>query len=197
MFVPTRHGVLRSVLTSSRDRFCAIEVFTRERFDNSFCNLDEVSARTLWTYGLMTHSCALDKQGQTVSQPSWIACTCRTTEGCKAFVLRFFEVLDNAPGWMSFVRELYSRVGKVAAVPLVKEALSSHPHPTVQLRQWVSRIVTLQLRPQLLRPTGLIAQALGYQLVLGAEVTVEGHFVGSGRLRDRIDSYPLDPVLAE
>jgi len=145
----------------------------------------------------MAHSRALYKQGQSVSQPSWIAGAGRVTEGFKAFMLRFFEVFDDTSGRMANIGELDSRIGKVAAVPVVEEALSRDPNPAVQLPQWVSRILALQCAPQFLRSTGLIAHELRYQFILGAKVTVESHLVGSGRLRDGIDSYSLDPVLAE
>jgi hypothetical protein len=97
---------------------------------------------------------------------------------------------------MVLVRQLYGRIGEVAAPVLAAGEPGRDPHPAMKTRSRIGK-GCLELRPPSLRLLRLFAQAGGDQLVLRAEMPVERHFVGASGLGDRVNPDALDAVLAK
>src|SRR5271154_7516072 len=94
-------------------------------------------------------------------------------------------------------RQFDRRIREVAAPLVVEYKFGAASDPGVQLRQGIARVFRFDSGPPSSAFERHVAQTLNDQVVLRAEVTVERHLVGAGRLSDRIDADASDTVLVE
>jgi hypothetical protein len=88
-------------------------------------------------------------------------------------------------------------ISEIATTAIVENALGTDANPRAKLSQRIIRIFAIEADPNLVDLTGDVTQARDNQIVLRAEVAVERHLVGAGRLRDRVNTDPPDPMLTE
>jgi len=106
-----------------------------------------------------------------------------------------FRFLDHLPGRMIGVRQFDCCVGECAAALVGADLeLGTEAEQGQQLLLRFAGMFPLDVRPGQVEVAGQLAQALGDQLVLGFEMTVEGRLVRPGGLGDRVDADPVNPV---
>ena len=107
------------------------------------------------------------------------------------------DLFDHSPCGMVGFRQFDRRIREVAAPLVIEYKFGAASDPGVQLRQGIARVYRFDFGPPSFGFERHVAQTLNDQVVLRAEVTVERHLVGAGRLGDRIDANASDSVFVE
>src|SRR5271168_3889331 len=98
---------------------------------------------------------------------------------------------------MAGFRQFDRRIREVAAPLVIEYKLGAASDPRVQLRQGIASVYRFDFGPPSFDFERHVAQTLNDQVVFRAEVTVERHLVGAGRLSDRVDADASDSVFME
>src|SRR5271155_734867 len=161
----------------------------RVRSDQGLEHFGEAPGGAVGTKALNAEAGALAQQEQFVGKQLRIMQSRLAAEFDNPLAAAALECLDHAPGRMIGVRQFNRGIGEgAAALAPVELEFGKQAQALEQLLLWLVDMGLLDLGPARFKLSAVFAQAFGYQLVLGGEMTVEGSFVGVGGLGDRIDA---------
>jgi hypothetical protein len=162
--------------------------------NHCFADRDKSRAWPFDTGALAADAGTFEEQRQGVGQQIGFRNPGASTEARQAIALRRLEFLDYASRRMIALGQLDRRIGQVAAAAIAEHAFGAAANPSMQLRERIIGMSGFKSVPDRLGLPGDLAQAGDHQIVLRAEVTIQRHLVGPGRLGDRFDPDGADAV---
>jgi hypothetical protein len=171
--------------------------FPRECGNHSFSHQDEMCARACDPDALPANAGALEQQRQRVGEQIGFRNPGVEAELRKAVALFSLEFLDDESRRMIALGKLDRHIGHVAAAAVVADALGPNTNPGMELCERVAGMSLLDSTPDRVNLSSHGSQASDNKIILGAEVTIERHFVGVRGLCDRVDSDPPDPMFTK
>ncbi|SJM29480.1 hypothetical protein BQ8482_111410 [Mesorhizobium delmotii] len=168
-----------------------------ERADQTFRHADKLRAGAFGSDALKADPGAFKQQRQCIGEQLRLADAGIPAQADQTVALGLLEFLDHPTGRMVGLAQFDGGVRHVATAAVHHQAVGCHPNPGVQLRKLVARVLGLELLPHRVGAACGRPQALDDQIVLGLEMTVERHLVGTCGLSDRVDADALDAMLVE
>ena len=98
---------------------------------------------------------------------------------------------------MTLLGQFDRSVGKIAAALVLGDKFRRLLDETVKLAGRIVRAFGFYLGPNLVGFLSFVVQVFENQVVLRAEVTIEGHFVGACGLGDGVDADPANAMTME
>jgi hypothetical protein len=182
---------------SRQSRMLARLSFARKGSDHSFANRDETCARPFNASTLAADAGAFEQKRQGIRKQIRFCNSGTPTKFRQAIALVPLELFNDMPRRMIAFGKFNRRISEIATASIVENALGTDANPRAKLSQRIIRIFAIEADPNLVDLTGDVTQARDNQIILRAEVAVKRHLVGAGRLRDRVNADPPDPVLTE